>query len=111
MDLMSRDRVSALADEIVNLNYSNFNILAQSYWNPNSYHVSKDHFQQTEAYAIAEQDGLNLLSEDETRLKQMVNGYLRHRFFLNIRATIELPQLIDQAEGIIELLENQYLSQ
>jgi len=110
MDLMSRDRVSALADEIVNLNYSNFNVLAQTYWNPNSYHISEDQFQQTEAYAIAEKDGLILLSEEEARLKQMVNGYLRLRFFFNIRANIELPQLIDHAEGIIGLLENQYLN-
>lgn len=111
MDLMARDRVSALADEIVDLNYSNFNILAQKYWNPNSYNISEDYFHQTEAYAIAQQDGLKLLSEDEVRLKQMVNGYLRLRFFLNIRANIELPQLIEQAESIIELLENQYLNQ
>ena len=109
MDLMSRDRVSALADQIVDLNYSNFNELAQKYWNPNTYHVLEDNFQHTEAYATAEQDGLKLLSEDETRMKQMVNGYLRLRFFLNIRSNIELSQLIVQAEEIIDLLEEQYL--
>ena len=31
--------------------------------------------------------------------------------FLNIRANIELPKLVEQAESIIELLENQYLNQ
>jgi hypothetical protein len=109
MDLMSRDRVSALADEIVDLNYSNFNEIAPKYWNPNTYHVLDDNFQHSTAYTVAERDGLKLLSEDEIRLKQMVNGYLRFRFFLNIRSNVELSQLIVQAEEIISLLETQYL--
>lgn len=108
-DLNSRERVSALADEIVNLNYSNFKELAPGYWNPNAYHILSDDFQKSSIYQEAEEDGLKLLTNDKARINQMVNGYLRLGWFLNIRANIELPELVAQAEEIIALLNENYL--
>lgn len=109
VDLNSRERVSALADGIVDLNYGNFETLSSRYWNPNTYHVLVDHFRGSGDYAQAAQDGLKPLSSDLRQVRMMVNGYLRLRFFLNIRANVELPRLIEQAENIIALLSDQYL--
>lgn len=109
VDLNNRERVSALADEIVNLNYTNFKQLAAGYWNPNAYHITTDNFRESEAYMEAQKDGLVLFTNDEARINQMVNGYLRLGWFLNIRANIELPELIGQAEEIITLLNENYL--
>ncbi|MBT8209774.1 MAG: hypothetical protein KJP14_04535 [Eudoraea sp.] len=109
VDLNNRERVSALADEIVNLNYTNFKQLAPGYWNPNTYHVRTDNFKKSKAFMEAQEDGLVLLTNDEAHINQMVNGYLRLGWFLNIRANVELPELVSQAEEIITLLNIKYL--
>lgn len=109
VDLTARERVSAMADEIVDLNYSNFKDLAPRYWNPNNYHVLTDDFSNTAYYATAREDQLRLLTTDKTKIREMINGYLRLRFFLNIRAHSELPGLIARAEEIIEFLKSEYL--
>ncbi|MDG1570693.1 hypothetical protein OZ410_00060 [Robiginitalea sp. M366] len=107
-DLRAREQVSVLSDGILNLNYSDFGHLAPNYANHNK-HILEYHFNQTDDYARAQSDGLSLLTHDINEVRKMVNGYLRLRFFLNIRGNAELPRLIRQGEELIVLLKSDYL--
>ncbi len=107
-DLQTRQQVSTLSDAIVNLNYGNFDVIAPEYANHNKL-ILDYHFNTTQDYATAQKDSLTLLTDDINRVHEMVNGYLRLRFFLNIRGNHELPRLISRAEELIDILEREYL--
>ncbi|MBC2839145.1 hypothetical protein [Robiginitalea sp. SC105] len=109
VDLNAQQHVLALADGIVDLNYPNFVDLATEYWNPNTYRIHTGDFSHSEAYLAAREYPNEWVISDTARVREMVNGYLRLRFFLNVRTNLELPKLISQAEEIIALLESDYL--
>jgi len=106
-DLEIKESISKLAGNIVNLNYSNFEELS-FYGNTNN-SILKYEFSSSEAYGKAEQEDLKLLTADINKIHEYVNGNLKLRAFLIIRANNELPRLIKEAENIIELLQSNYI--
>ena len=106
-DLAIMESNSNLAGGIVNLNYSNFEALT-FYGNTNN-SILKYEFSSSEEYRRAEEENLNLLTGDIKKIQKFVNGNLRLRFFLDLRANHELPRLINEAENIIELLQTNYI--
>ena len=106
-DLEIKETVSKLASNIVNLNYSNFKELS-FYGNTNN-SILKYDFISSEAYKRAELENLKLLTRDINKIHEFVNGNLKLRLFLVIRANHELPRLIKDAEDIIKLLQTNYI--
>ncbi|MBT8252881.1 MAG: hypothetical protein HKO90_05630 [Flavobacteriaceae bacterium] len=100
--------VSRLADNIINLNYSNFEEL-KFYMNTNNSILEYD-FSASEAYRKAEQENLKLLTDDINKINELTNGCIKLRMFLSIRANGELPRFLKQAEEIIDLLESNYIN-
>lgn len=106
-DLAIKKRISILADKIVNLNYSNFEELS-FYGNTNNSILEYD-FSSSEAYHKAEQEDIELLTDDIKRIHELVNSNLKLRSFLILRSNYELPRLINKAENIIDLLQTNYI--
>ena len=107
-DLKIKEGLTELARGIVNLNYSNFEELS-SYGNTNN-PIKELDFSASEAYRTAEKEDLKLITEDMDKIHEFVNGNLQLRAFLVIRAKYELPNLIEMAENMIELLEKEYIN-
>lgn len=105
-DLSLKTYNSSLANQIVNLNYINFEELSFYCYANNS--ILEHNFGDSEAYRIAKEQDLGLITNDLKTIQEFVNGNLRLRFFLDIRVKKELPKLIGQAEDIIETLEEVY---
>ena len=59
-------------------------------------------------YQLAESFDLELITDDIHMVHEAVNHYTRLRFNLRIRTQIELPELLNKAERLIELLEEEY---
>lgn len=59
-------------------------------------------------YKLAESYNLRLITDDIQIVQEAINHYTRLRFNLNIRTQIELPELLNKAERLIELLEKEY---
>ena len=106
-DLAIQERISIKADQIVNLNYSNFEELA-FYGNTNN-SILEYEFISSEEYRKAEQEDIELLTDDIKKIHELVNSNLKLRSFLIIRSKTELPRLIEKAENIIDLLQAEYI--
>lgn len=59
-------------------------------------------------YKEAESLQLDLISDDINNLHEAINSYTRLRFNLNIRTGNELPELLADAQDLIDLLEAEY---
>lgn len=107
-DLAIKERISIKADQIVNLNYSNFEELS-FYGNTNN-SILEYKFNSSEDYRKAEQEDIDLLTDDIKKIHELVNSNLKLRSFLIIRSKSELPRLIEKAENIINLLQAKYIN-
>lgn len=106
-DLAMKENNSNLANEIVNLNYPNFEDL--SYYSYVNHSILEYNFSSSEPYHTAQKENLTLITVDIHEIQKFVNGNLRLRFFLNVRVNYELPKLIHQAEEIKDLLTLNYI--
>lgn len=59
-------------------------------------------------YKEAESYNLGLITADINKVHEAVNSYARLRFNLDIRTRIELPELLEDAQNLIDLLEKEY---
>ena len=67
-------------------------------------------FNSSEDYRKAEQEDIDLLTDDIKKIHELVNSNLKLRSFLIIRSKSELPRLIEKAENIINLLQAKYIN-
>jgi hypothetical protein len=59
-------------------------------------------------YKEAEKTKIKLITQDINELQKSINSLIRLQFNLRIRTDIELPQLINDAEELIDLLKQEF---
>lgn len=93
--------------EVINNNYPNLEELSEVFRVATVSGKISDVLNDPE-YKKAKTYKMKLITNDINKVRQAINSYVRLRFNLNIRTQIELPELLEDAQNLIELLEEEY---
>lgn len=107
-DKAQSEIATQLISQVVNINYPNINELDQILLDPVNPTVEYDIYS-TPQYLKAKEYNLSLITNDLKKAEVAVSVFIRLKFNLRIRTDVELPQLIRDAEELINLLKIKYL--
>ncbi|RLD26407.1 MAG: hypothetical protein DRI75_11785 [Bacteroidetes bacterium] len=106
-DKAQSENATQLISYIVDINYPNIEELDKVLLDSNN-PVADVNFYTTDAYQKAKDYNLKLITDDISKVKVAVSGFIRLKSNLRIRTEKELPDLINQAEELIGILKETY---
>jgi len=106
-DKEQSDNANKQLDKLVNYNYPNMAELAEMIRLTTNYGQINETFIDP-IYKEAQEYDLSLNKEDVNLLKSAVNSFIRLKYLLGIRTRVELPELIKDAQELINLLKEEY---
>lgn len=102
LDIEKSSKAETLANELVDSNYQDQELFGQLTWG-SQYQSPPTGFLQ----AFGDED-LKLLVDDAARLNALTNAFSKLADQVSVRVEMELPEHIEQARRLIELLEAEY---
>jgi len=108
-DKEQSENASQLLNKVVNYNYPNMVELAEMLRFTTNYGQINDTFNNP-IYKEAQEYDISLILEDKILLDNVVNSFIRLKYLFSIRTKIELPELIKDAQELIDLLKEEYKS-
>jgi len=106
-DKEQSENANQLLDKLVNYNYPNIVELAEMLRLTTNYGQINDTFIDP-IYKEAQEYDLRLNQEDKNLLDNVVNSFIRLKYLFSIRTQIELPELMKDAQELINLLKEEY---
>ena len=106
-DKEQSENAGQLSNKVVNYNYPNMVELAEMLRLTTNLGQINDTFNDP-IYKEAQEYDLSLILEDKILLDNVVNGFIRLKYLFSIRTQIELPELIKDAQELIDLLKKEY---
>ena len=105
-DKTNSDEAERMMTLLLNLNsifITNLLLKENEYFNDSSFNVFE-----SDVYAISKENDVELISYDESLIHEFINTYIIIQDNYRIRAFKEMPEIIQDAEELITLLEQEY---
>ena len=106
-DKEQSENAGQLLNKVVNCNYPNMVELVEMIRLTTNHGQINDTFNDP-IYKEAQEYDLSLILEDKILLDNVVNSFIRLKYLFSIRTQIELPELIKDAQELIDLLKKEY---
>ena len=106
-DKEQSENAGQILNKVVNYNYPNMVELAEMLRLITNYGQINEMFNNP-IYKEAQEYDLSLNQEDINLINNIVNSFIRLKYLLSIRTQIELPELIKDAQELINLLKEEY---